>query len=121
MQVKAEYIADFHPDTFTKVASLTSKYVVLPDIEDIRVKAKKDPKVWEYLRETNQIGFLHDPKEWLAVDQTLVTLPGGGNSCNKMGVTYTDFRYMPEFCSDKAGRCMCLTPIKTITASIYIT
>ena len=106
LQVKAEYIADFYPDTFAKVSSLMSKYVVVPDLDDMKLKLRKNPKLADELRERNEIHFMKNSSEWLAVDQTLVSLPGGGNTCNRMGVSFSDFKWQPEFCSNKQYRCI---------------
>ena len=103
-QVKAEYIADFHPDTFAKATSLQSKYIIIPDLDDIQYKLKKDPKLAQELQERNEIHFMKNSSEWLAVDQKMVALSRGGNTCNKMGVTFNDFRWQPEFCSNKQHR-----------------
>ena len=106
MQVKAEYIADFHPDSFTKASSLLSKYVIIPDIDDIRRKIQKDRSLGAKLKEAGEAHFMTNGSEWLVVDQNMVTLQGGGNGCDKMGVSYSDFKWQAEFCSNKQSRYM---------------
>ena len=103
-QIKAEYIADFHPDTFAKATSLQSKYIVIPDLDDIQQKLKKDSNVAKELKERNEIRFMKKSSEWLAVDHKMVALKDSGNTCNKMGVSFSDFRWQPEFCSNKQYR-----------------
>ena len=102
--MKAEYIADFHPDSFSKASSLMSRYVIIPDLDDLKHKMKKDKKLGKKLMKRNELPFAMNSSEWLVVDQNMVSLPGGGNTCNKMGVTYSDFRWQPDFCSNKQLR-----------------
>ena len=104
--MKAEYVADFHPDSFTKVSSLLSKYVIIPDIDDIKRKIKKDSSLRWKLKKSAEALFLTNSSEWLVVDQKMVSLHGGGNGCNKMGVSYSDFKWQAEFCSNKQNRCI---------------
>ena len=103
MQVKAEYIADFHPDTFTKASGLATKFVIIPDIEDIQQKIKKDKNVEKDLKKSGEYPFLQNMAEWLAVDQKFVSLTEGGG-CNKMGVTWSDFRWQSDVCSNLKDR-----------------
>ena len=104
LQVKAEYIADFHPDSFTKASSLLSKYVIIPDIDDVRRKIQKDRSLGAKLRTMGEAHFMTNSSEWLVVDQNMVTLGGGGNACDKMGVSYSDFKWQADFCSNKQNR-----------------
>lgn len=103
-QVRAEYIADFHPDSFAKVGALMSKYVVLPDLDDLKAKLKKDPSLAKKMKKRGEIHFIRNSSEWLVVEQHMVALQGGGSACNKMGVGYSDFRWQPDFCSNKQHR-----------------
>lgn len=103
-QVKAEYIADFHPDSFAKVGALMSKYIVIPDIDDLKAKLKKDRSLVNQMKKRGEIHFIRNSSEWLVVDQHMVALHGSGSSCNKMGVTYSDFRWQTEFCTNKQHR-----------------
>lgn len=102
-QVKAEYIADFHPDSFAKVESLLSKYVVIPDLEDLKKKLKKKPSLAKEMKKRGEIHFIRNSSEWLVVEQHMVS-QGAGVGCNKMGVSYSDFRWQPGFCSNKQHR-----------------
>ena len=81
-----------------------SKYVILPDLDDMKHKLKKNPELAKGLRDRNEIHFMKNSSEWLAVDQTMVSLPGGGNGCNRMGVSYSDFKWQTDFCSNKLYR-----------------
>lgn len=104
VQVRGEYIADFHPDSFAKVGSLMSKYVVLPDIDDLKAKLRKDPSLAKKMKRKGELHFIRNSSEWLVVEQHMVALQGSGNGCNKMGVTYSDFRWQADFCSNKQHR-----------------
>ena len=103
LQVKAEYIADFYPDTFMKASAMANKFVVVPDVEDIQNKIRNDKSILEELKTDSQDKFLENMTEWLALDQTAFSLTGGGG-CNKIGVTYTDFKLQGSFCSNVMGR-----------------
>ena len=81
-----------------------SKYVIIPDLDDIQRKLAKDPNLAKELRERKEIRFMKNSSEWLAVDQHMVALYRGGNTCNKMGVSFTDFKWQPDFCSNKQYR-----------------
>ena len=103
-QVKAEFIGDFHPDTFSRTKLLLSKYIVIPDLDDIERKLRENPDLANELRDRNEIRFMKNSSEWLAVDQSMVALNGGGNTCNRMGVTYSDFKWQSDFCTNKEHR-----------------
>lgn len=103
-QVKAEYIGDFHPDTFSRTKLLLNKYIIIPNLDDIRQKLAKDPNLAKELKERREIHFMKRSSNWLAVDQHMVALSGSGNTCNKMGVTYSDFKWQTDFCTNKLSR-----------------
>lgn len=81
-----------------------SKYVIIPDIDDMKAKLKKDPSQLKKLNTMGEYVFMTNSSEWLVVDQHMVTLPGGGNGCDRMGVTYSDFRWQEDFCSNLQDR-----------------
>ena len=110
LQVKAEYIADFYPDNFMRASAMATKFVVVPDVEDIRNKIRKDGSILEELKKDSQHKFLENMTEWLALDQTSFSLTGGGG-CDKIGVTYTDFKTQEGFCSNIMGRYIATTTI----------
>lgn len=68
------------------------------------MKISKDGKVTQGMLARNEIPFLKKKSDWLAVDQKMVALNGGGNTCNKMGVSYSDFRWQTGFCENKQDR-----------------
>ena len=109
-QVKAEYIGDFHPDTFSRTKLLLSKYIIIPDLDDIQRKLGKSPDLAKELCDRKEIHFMKKSSEWLAVDQNMVALNDGGNTCDRMGVTYSDFRWQSDFCTNKEHRYIWSTP-----------
>lgn len=97
MQVKAEYIADFHTSDYMPV--MAHKYLLVPDPNLV----KSAPQNWKNW--ANRNGFLasiQNPNEWLAVGKEKFGL--SGYHCNKIGVSYQAFRNQPNRCEDLYGR-----------------
>ena len=99
MQLRVEYVADFHPSTFMPV--LAHKYLLVPnpkedkDAPDLSSDLKETlPHVFGYEK------FVKNVSEWLLVDKHFFDM--SGLHCNKIGVSYTAFKHQPARCSSKA-------------------
>lgn len=100
MQVKAEYVADFHPSTFIKSEKLVHKYLLVPDMKTLpRVRPYGDlsHNAWRNFKNS-----VRNMSEWLAVDKSYFDL--SGTRCNKIGVSYTAFKYQPHPCDNPYTR-----------------
>ena len=78
--------------------------MIIPDLDEINLKMKNDPAVKTKLKEKGEYPFLLNMSEWLAVEKSYVALGGSGHSCNKMGVTYSAFRWQADICSNLPQR-----------------
>ena len=75
LQLKAEYIADFYPDTFMDTGGIVHNYLLVPDLSTFSESAKP---------------WFGDASHWLLIPKHEFDLTG--LTCNKIGVGYSAFR-----------------------------
>jgi hypothetical protein len=100
--VRVEYIADFHTDDFLPV--LVHKFLLIPNATNVN----RFPAEWRTEAESSGLlQSIYNSSEWLLVGKEHFGFTG--THCNKIGVSYTAFRYQGargEGCNDHIGSCL---------------
>ena len=99
-QVKAEYVADFHPNSFVESKKLAHRFLLVPDMSTLPSTVPfpdVDTREWNTF-----VSSVKNISEWMAIEKQYFDL--SGYSCNKIGVSYTAFRHQPNRCVSKYSR-----------------
>ncbi len=98
--MKAEYVADFHANSFVKSEKLAHRFLLVPDTSTLPNSIPfpdVDRRQWNtFVRSVKNIS------EWMAIEKQYFDL--SGFSCNKIGVSYTAFRRQPNRCTNPYSR-----------------
>ena len=100
LQVKAEYVADFHANSFVKSEKLVHRYLLIPDMN---LLPRQPPFADIYYHQWKPfVDSVSNISEWMAIEKRYFDF--SGFSCNKIGVAYTAFRRQPNPCTSRHGR-----------------